>query len=255
MPIPWSAEADLFFDALPVPAVWARLGQPTRQNPAWAARFESPAADLWGAEPGELRSLRCLDGSSRLCRVQRRELPDGQGVLYLVEDLHDFSVDALTGLPGRAALQQDARRGLPSGSVLLLDINQFKLINDTRGHAAGDLALRVLGQLLALAAPGLAAKAYRWGGDEFVLVSPETLRAPDLDPLQRRFRARLRTELGLRGASFAFGVAQAPTHGAELCSLLRHADHEMYRHKHGNRQADRPAAWGPPAGGARLRLA
>ncbi|MFC4638777.1 GGDEF domain-containing protein [Deinococcus hohokamensis] len=251
MATPWSAETQLFFDALPLPAVWTRPGQSARHNPAWAARFRWPAADLLSALPGSLLSLQTPDGASRLCRVQRQDLPAGQGTLYLVEDLHDFSVDALTGLPGRAALQQDAGRGMPSGSVLLMDINRFKVINDTCGHAAGDLALRVLGQLLARAAPGLAAKAYRWGGDEFVLVSPQTLRGHDLGPLQRSFRARLRSELGLRGASFAYGVAQAPAHGAELCSLLRHADHEMYRQKRSDGYAERVTAWAPPA----LRLA
>lgn len=92
----------------------------------------------------------------------------------------DASMDPLTGLPNRRALTTElerehalARRGRPPFSVLLLDVDHFKRVNDERGHAAGD-------QVLEEIAARLRARARtsdfvgRWGGEEFLVVAPDT---------------------------------------------------------------------------------
>ena len=93
--------------------------------------------------------------------------------------LHDSLHDALTGLPNRANLQwrleQLARDGALPFTVLFLDIDRFKLVNDSMGHAAGDMLIREVGARLAGALTGLKhahrpALLARLGGDEFTLL-------------------------------------------------------------------------------------
>ena len=90
------------------------------------------------------------------------------------------STDALTGTMNRRALQEAleqeldrARRYGLALSILLADIDRFKVINDTRGHIAGDSVLRQVGELLRHQARSVDIVA-RYGGEEFVIVMPET---------------------------------------------------------------------------------
>ena len=85
------------------------------------------------------------------------------------------SHDGLTGLANRAQLTQTAERLLASGSapfvLFFLDLDGFKEVNDSFGHAVGDMVLRAVGHRLTVLAPEALALA-RWGGDEFVIVLP-----------------------------------------------------------------------------------
>ncbi len=90
------------------------------------------------------------------------------------------ATDALTGCLNRRALSEDleqeldrARRYSLAITILLADIDRFKLVNDTRGHIAGDSVLRQVGELLRREARSLDIVA-RYGGEEFVIVMPET---------------------------------------------------------------------------------
>ncbi|WKK24706.1 GGDEF domain-containing protein [Streptomyces olivoreticuli] len=78
--------------------------------------------------------------------------------------------DPLTGLPGRKTFMASAGRDLRrrSGVVVLMDLDGFKAVNDTHGHAAGDTVLAAAGRCLAAWAESLGGTAARLGGDEFV---------------------------------------------------------------------------------------
>lgn len=152
--------------------------------------------------------------------------------------------DSLTGLPNHRALHQMLRREIAQAarytypvSVLLLDLDGFKQVNDLFGHLYGDDVLRQVARMLTEASRGMDLPA-RLGGEEFVLVLP---RAPKLAALQVAERLRRRVEDAGRDAdmrlSTSVGVSVFPDDGSTPEALLRTADEAMYRAKRagGNR--------------------
>jgi diguanylate cyclase (GGDEF)-like protein len=160
--------------------------------------------------------------------------------------LHQAFHDTLTGLPNRALFadrlgQALARRErhLLEAAVLFLDIDRFKWVNDSLGHAAGDeLLVAVADRLKAMLRPG--DTVARFGGDEFVVLCDELrdggealmvadrLRTVLTDPFQLKGR-----EIGLT-ASIGIALASTSTHDTSD-ALLRDADAAMYRAKEGGR--------------------
>ncbi|GAA4945473.1 GGDEF domain-containing protein [Actinoplanes utahensis] len=150
---------------------------------------------------------------------------------------HQATHDGLTGLPNRAQLATyaDERAGRPLG-VLLLDLNGFKQVNDTYGHAAGDRLLHEVGARLT-AVLGPDELAGRIGGDEFLVLLPETA-ADALDPVADRIRAAVRRPIDIGGREVTVGVSVGTAHreagsGATLDTLSAEADAGMYRDKRG----------------------
>jgi diguanylate cyclase (GGDEF)-like protein len=148
---------------------------------------------------------------------------------------HQVSHDALTGLPNRARISEyaDGHSGREM-TVLLLDLNGFKRVNDTLGHAAGDSLLREVGHRLssALRAGDMAG---RLGGDEFVVLLPDTGAAAAAEVC-----GRLRSEIGRPvhldegevSVSTSIGAAHRPTGDTTgLAALTAEADAAMYRDK------------------------
>ncbi|PRX19059.1 sensor domain-containing diguanylate cyclase [Actinoplanes italicus] len=151
---------------------------------------------------------------------------------------HQATHDPLTGLPnrGRLAAYADERAGRPL-AVLLLDLNGFKQINDTYGHAAGDLLLHEVGTRLT-AALGPGGMAGRLGGDEFLVLLPEADPAVVARALVR-IRESVRQPIAIGDGRTATvgvsaGVALRPSGGdATLDALCAEADAAMYRDKRG----------------------
>ncbi|MEU4621000.1 GGDEF domain-containing protein [Actinoplanes sp. NPDC023801] len=151
---------------------------------------------------------------------------------------HQASHDALTGLPnrGRLAAYADEFAGRPL-AVLLLDLNGFKQVNDTYGHAAGDLLLHEVGTRLT-AALGPDGMAGRLGGDEFLVLLPEADAARAARALAR-IREAIRQPIGIGdGRTVTVGVSAGmslrPAGGsASLDALSGEADAAMYRDKRG----------------------
>jgi diguanylate cyclase len=112
-----------------------------------------------------------------LIKRLRRQLAEKQHHSMILREL--AMIDALTGLYNRrfaeqrlvAEVARSARKGHPL-TVVLLDLDEFKLINDTHGHPAGDLVLQEFAAALNRAVRG-GDLAVRWGGDEFLLILPE----------------------------------------------------------------------------------
>lgn len=127
-------------------------------------------------------------------------------------------------------------------SLVLLDLDRFKHVNDDFGHEAGDHALRKLGQLLVSAFRRTDA-ACRLGGEEFALIFPETSKADSL-PLAERVRDTIEAmpadERLPRRLTASIGVATYPDDADNLEGLVRAADRALYRAKaHGrNRVVD-----------------
>ncbi|GJE74583.1 GGDEF domain-containing protein [Methylorubrum suomiense] len=142
--------------------------------------------------------------------------------------------DGLTGLTNRAGLTAAFERSAASG-LLYLDLDGFKAINDTYGHAVGDRLLQSVAERIAdEAGPG--AIPARIGGDEFVVLCSGQGRGGLID-LGGRLIARISTPhpIGPEGQSLAVGlsvgIALAPDHGTGLAALMRAADSALYRAK------------------------
>jgi diguanylate cyclase (GGDEF)-like protein len=159
-------------------------------------------------------------------------------------------IDSLTGLANRRALEEilaaeiaRAHRFAHQLAVVLLDLDRFKEINDSFGHAAGDMMLREVSRLLtSLARQG--DTVARWGGEEFVVVLPET----DL-PGAQRFAERLRRTIEAQSVddmqtSASCGVAtMLPEDNVE--ELLGAADQALYQAKTNGRNRTESAVRGP----------
>ena len=147
--------------------------------------------------------------------------------------------DELTGLLNRrgffATLRETIKTPDVRIAVLLLDLDGFKEINDTLGHAAGDALLRQIGLRLRVALRG-DDEIGRLGGDEFaVLVDASGTSVKDVGEIGRRVRATLTAPFEIAGLSLqvraSVGVAVFPEHGATDEELLRQADIAMYHAK------------------------
>jgi diguanylate cyclase (GGDEF)-like protein len=152
--------------------------------------------------------------------------------------------DVLTGLPNRTMFQQQLehhfRAAAGSGSLFALhclDLDQFKVINDTLGHPAGDTLLVETGQRVQHAARGHFVA--RLGGDEFVVLQTVGEDRDAIDRLARDILAAITQPIIIDGNEFApstsIGIAIAPQDGENGGSLLRSADLALYRAKEAGR--------------------
>jgi diguanylate cyclase (GGDEF)-like protein len=162
--------------------------------------------------------------------------------LAAAEDKLEYQAlhDPLTGLPNRAllgdrltqALRRAARKG--SVAVLFVDLDQFKLINDSRGHRAGDELLReVATRLSAVMRPG--DTVARFGGDEFCIVCDDVDTAVEAISIARRIIDELgrpyALETGEHFSTASLGIALADGPSRPADDLIREADAAMYRAK------------------------
>jgi diguanylate cyclase (GGDEF)-like protein len=148
---------------------------------------------------------------------------------------HEAHHDALTGLPNRLQLHLELEAMCRSqrGTVLLLDLDDFKDINDTLGHDAGDDVLREVGRRLR---EGVNGHVARIGGDEFAVLLPtavdETAAVEQAVAVLELIRGQ---PVRVRGVSLlvspSIGVTLLPEHGSSAEELLVHADTAMYTAK------------------------
>jgi len=155
------------------------------------------------------------------------------------------SRDALTGLLNHrefhermSAEIERARRHAGRFSVVLFDLDSFKLVNDLAGHAAGDRVLRAAARALEDGAR-VSDVAFRLGGDEFALLLPEAT-ARDAEEVAERARAALGTIDSRTGASY--GIAAWPADGHAKDALLARADAGLYAMKWNGGQPPDPLA-------------
>jgi diguanylate cyclase (GGDEF)-like protein/PAS domain S-box-containing protein len=157
--------------------------------------------------------------------------------------------DALTGLPNRVLLMERLDHALATAAregtmlaVLCLDLDRFKEVNDTRGHAAGDRVLQVAAERLRSRVREVDTVA-RLGGDEFAVLQVGVGSAAAVQRLCERlleaFAAPISVEDQPAHVGLSIGVALAPTDGSAADDLLRFADLALYRAKGEGRGAFR----------------
>ncbi len=158
--------------------------------------------------------------------------------------LEQAITDGLTGLKTHRffmeALDGEWRRSTRAGhtfSVIMMDLDGFKQVNDRHGHLEGDKVLTAVAHLLNDRARQSNVVA-RYGGDEFAILMPET-RTDQAEILAERLRANIESDgyLAVHGVTASFGIATFPVHGPTQEDILHVADSGMYlaKHQEGNR--------------------
>jgi len=149
--------------------------------------------------------------------------------------------DPLTGLPNRALLADrysvtaaQARRHGHQLAVLMLDLDNFKQVNDTHGHEAGDRMLAHAAEIIRHNVRESDTVA-RLGGDEFVLLLGELHHFSEAGMVAQKLVARLGEPVAMDGyvvePGASIGISMWPEHGTELGELLRRADQALYQAK------------------------
>ncbi|WP_067501066.1 sensor domain-containing diguanylate cyclase [Actinoplanes sp. TFC3] len=201
-----------------------------------------------GTEAGTQARMQHTDGSYRWLQIVAVDLTDNlsvNGVVFNARDvteareLHDelryqATHDTLTGLANRNLLQQQLSSQAAANpvSILLIDLDDFKPINDRHGHHAGDRVLTAVAQRLTSLA-GAAGLAVRLGGDEFAVLLPQA-GPTDAQKHAEQVTQVLSEPIRLAGGQVVMvgasvGVASGPAHDAE--ALFKDADAAMYRVK------------------------
>jgi diguanylate cyclase (GGDEF)-like protein/PAS domain S-box-containing protein len=232
-------------------------------NPARARALVADAARSRQAVTGdfELRSVdgsihwvHCLFSVQAVAADEPQAAPLVEGVLYDVTERrhaeqaaqHAASHDTLTGLLNRAACAATVASWRPGPealheepyTVLFIDLDGFKAVNDLHGHTAGDEALRQAARRLLSCTRGTTDLVSRNGGDEFVVV----LRGlgpgePVVSRVAEQIRLQLRQPMALEGGvsvniGVSIGMACFPQHGESFDAVLTAADAAMYGVKH-----------------------
>ena len=179
----------------------------------------------------------------------RRQLTDQvfavDKVEVLAQEVYKMALlDPLTGLFNRRYIEQrledEITRSQRHGralSAILFDLDEFKQVNDTYGHAAGDALLRAFAERLSKATRGSDASA-RYGGDEFLVVLPEC-RPENVQHVLKRLTG-IRVEIDGRSLPIAFSAGWADLIAGETArELLTRADAALYANKRAKSQERR----------------
>lgn len=149
--------------------------------------------------------------------------------------------DALTGLPNRLLFRDhldlavaQAQRNGGGLAVLFLDVDRFKVINDSLGHSVGDRLIREVAERLRSAVRQVDTVA-RWGGDEFTLLLPDVAQPVAAAKVAEKLLSTLRQPFTLDGnelfVTASMGIAVYPGDGSDAETLVKSADIAMYRAK------------------------
>ncbi len=201
---------------------------------------------------GEPIGILCVEHPSRIGgKIERRVVQVVETIAshtalaisnaWLLEQTKQMAdIDALTGIANRrvleSMLEREVARAKRSGervTLLMLDIDNFKTINDEAGHPEGDEVLREVATALARDARQFDTVA-RYGGDEFAVIL-STCSSRESLALAERFRNRVATAASAHPVKLSAGVATFPTHAADVDALVKAADEALYESKRAGR--------------------
>lgn len=194
---------------------------------------------LWG----QYVSTMIASEASVLVMEQTHELRK-QSELLQQKAAYDATHDVLTGLPNRVLFLDRLKQSIRSGkrdnlgiSVLILDIDRFKEVNDTLGHHYGDVLLKQVGLRLT-GAIRESDTLSRIGGDEFGIILPKLSKRRDAENVSRKIIRSLSSPFNLEKLSLeiqvSIGIASFPEHGRDADTLIQKADVAMYMSKQNN---------------------
>ncbi|AWB43563.1 PAS domain S-box protein [Paenibacillus sp. CAA11] len=150
--------------------------------------------------------------------------------------------DELTGLPNRRRFNQVLSETILNSrvfgarfAVMMIDIDRFKMINDSLGHAYGDIFLRTVSERIREAVKGYQVTLARMGGDEFTLIFDGWNVEEEVELLAERIISSIQVPYHLKDNDFyitaSIGIAIYPGHGSDEMQLLRNCDSAMYEVK------------------------
>ncbi|MBF0141917.1 MAG: EAL domain-containing protein [Magnetococcales bacterium] len=243
------------------------IGAPVNSlfDPDSHGHFQAVAVDILKGDKefGALEAtLSCRDGRQAIVEAITGRLAL-KGTTVLFTTLHDISqrkrldeairrqanYDTLTGLPNRTLflerLKQElirAERTRSRVALMFIDLDRFKWVNDTMGHAAGDQLLKEVAGRLSTCLRKSDTVA-RLGGDEFTAILPDMAKGPFAERVAGQILEQLATPFILEGQeafiSGSIGVTVFPDDAGDLAELLKNADSAMYRAKNDGRNAYR----------------
>ncbi|USG68339.1 EAL domain-containing protein [Brevibacillus ruminantium] len=156
---------------------------------------------------------------------------------------HQAYHDDLTGLPNRRkfneiltqAIEQYEQDKTSYFAVMMLDIDRFKMINDSLGHTYGDIFLQGVSDRITKSAEGYKATVARLGGDEFTIICETDADGTEAQSLAEQIISALKVPFHLKDSEFyisaSIGTALFPVHGKDSVELLKKADAAMYEVK------------------------
>ncbi len=239
-----------------------RLLRSERHDPLFYTEFWRTLAEI-GRWSGEVWQ-RHKNGKTYLAweSIEAVRAPDGRIVQYVAffSDITQRKLseqklffhanyDPLTGLPNRNLLHERIDQALKRAhrhsqrvALMFLDLDRFKQVNDTLGHAWGDALLRQTAERLKTCVRETDTVA-RYSGDEFVLVLVDITHDQDAHALAEKVIERISEPFDLNGNAVHIGVSIGivlyPDHGTDAAALLRHADLAMYQAKMAGRNTYR----------------
>jgi diguanylate cyclase (GGDEF)-like protein len=197
------------------------------------------AADAWA---------RLQDGSAQSSSLREEilERVERVGVAAVAQRLvREALTDPLTGLATRARLEDEvqhmlavAARGSAPLTAVMIDVDGLKRINDEQGHQAGDDAIAEVGRAIREHARR-SDRAFRWGGDEFVVFLPSTTTEEAWDVV-----ARIQQSCSV-ATSAGVATHSGSARDTDIGAWLNRADAEMYRRRGQQRQAEQKRSWAP----------
>jgi diguanylate cyclase (GGDEF)-like protein/PAS domain S-box-containing protein len=227
------------------PEFYAAMWQSLRESGLWSGEIWDRRKD-GNVYPAWLTISEVRDGEGRLTHHVASFADIGERVEATQKLLHLAYHDPLTGLPNRLAFEsqidlaiRSCERDHKQVALMLIDLDHFKAVNDTLGHAIGDELLKRVAVSLreCVRASDI---VVRLGGDEFVVVLPDIDNAMTVATLAGKVQRRLAGDCHLIGphtlyATPSIGISLYPGDGTDRESLLRNADVAMYHAKDAGR--------------------
>ena len=221
--------------------IWRRLSERNRKLEAENAELKGVMADA--ANALEETTMRAVSTEEKLREAEHyQELSTEMGREVIEEKERVALTDSLTGLPNRRALEESLNRSLAYSrrygtplSFLMLDIDRFKAVNDTYGHAAGDKVLKAVAETFRKSDV-----VGRWGGEEFAVVLENT-DAGGAQLVADRIREQIAgKKVSINGdtvtVTVSIGIStRAPDTSLDAPAIVKQADMALYRAKVGGR--------------------